>query len=72
MCNCLGLQENACRSLQDWQLDLPTDIFSENFHRKISQIWHFSMAFGSKNYRLALSGEKHLATLFRTSSKNSK
>jgi len=30
-----------------------------HFHRQITQIWRFSEAFGSENYRLALSGEKH-------------
>jgi len=38
------------------QPDLPTGIF----HCEISQIWHFSKAIGSENYRLALSGEKRL------------
>jgi len=33
----------------------------------MGQMWHFSKAFGSKNYRLAVSGEKHLATMFATS-----
>jgi len=44
------------------QPDLPTDIF----HCQISQSWRFLKAFGSENYRLALNGEKHLATVFAT------
>jgi len=32
-------------------------------------MWHFSKAFGSKNYRLAICGQKHLATGFAISSK---
>jgi len=39
-----------------------------HFHFKISQIWHFSKAFGSENHRLALSSEKHMATMFAASS----
>jgi len=31
-------------------------------------MWHFSKAFGSENYRLAVSRGKHLATVFATSS----
>jgi len=47
---------------------LPTGIF----RCQISQIWRFSKAFGSENYRLALNGEKRLATVFVTSSTFSK
>jgi len=39
------------------QLDLPSGIF----HCEISQIWQSAKALGSENYRLTLSGEKHLA-----------
>jgi len=42
------------------QPDLPTGIF----HCHKSQIWRFSKAFGSESYRLAVSGVKHLATMF--------
>jgi len=44
------------------QPNLPNGIF----YCQVSQIWHFSKVFGSKNYHLALSGEKHLATVFAT------
>jgi len=43
--------------------DLPTGIFQ----CQMSHIWHFSKAYGIENYRLALSGEKHLATVVTSS-----
>ena len=42
---------------------------SAKIHCQVNQICRFSKAFGSENYRLAQSGEKHLATVFVTSSK---
>jgi len=33
------------------------------FYCQINQIWRFSNAFGSGNYRLELNGKKHLATV---------
>jgi len=67
-CNCLELQENASVGLSQLanlhsQTHLPTGIF----HCQISQIWRCSKAFGSKNYRLALNGENHLAAMFAAS-----
>jgi len=47
----------------DSQPDLPTGIFSLPNKSNLA----FSKAFGSENYRLTLSGEKHLATAFATS-----
>jgi len=37
------------------------------FHCQVSQIWRFSKAFGSENYRFALNDEKHLAAVFSAS-----
>jgi len=68
-CNCLELLENAYRGLwlsQLANLYLQPDLPSRIFHWHISQIWRFSKAFGTENYRLALSGEKHLAIAFST------
>jgi len=63
-CNSLELPENGCRTVTIANLysqpDLPTGVF----HCQVSQIWRFSKAFGSENYRLALSDENHLATVF--------
>jgi len=47
---------NPTQSINQSQPDLPTGVF----HYQISQIWRFSKAFGSDNYRLALNGEKHI------------
>jgi len=47
------------------QPDLPIGIL----HCQISEIWRLSKAFGSENYRLALSGVKHSATVFAKLSK---
>jgi len=46
------------------QPDLPTGIII----CQINQIWRCSNAFASENYPLALSSEKHLATVFSASS----
>jgi len=72
-CNCLELPENACCSLYR------TDTISQSLFATRFANWYFSLTnksnlvfpevFGNENYRLALSDEKHLATVFTTSSK---
>jgi len=61
----------ACRTVT---ISISQSVFaarfaSQRFSLLNKSILAFSKAFGSENYRLALNGEKHLATMFATSSK---
>jgi len=57
----------VCRTVIISQSLVATRLANWHFHCQISQILHFSKAFGSENNRMALSGEKHLAAVIEIS-----
>ena len=71
-CNCLEMPEMhvlACRTVTISQSLFANRFTNWNFSLSNKLNLAFLKAFGSENYRLALSVEKHLATVFAKSSK---